>query len=199
MFSGIIEDRGSVGSLEENSAAPRLHIRTGLNTDQIAIGESIAVNGVCLTVVARRPSELSFELLEETRRRSTLGRLRAGDPVNLERSLRVGDRISGHFVFGHVDATVTLLGREPDGTCERLRFSLPESLAWAIVSKGSVALGGVSLTVGEVSSTSFAVYIIPHTAHMTTLGMLRAGDPINVEIDMLARYARSALHGGAAV
>ncbi len=193
MFSGIIEDLGHVVSVDAGGGVPRLRVRTALETAPIAIGESIAVNGVCLTVVASHSSELSFELLDETRRRSTLGRLRTGDRVNLERSLRVGDRISGHFVFGHVDETAPLLSREPDGACERLRFMLPAALAWGIVSKGSVALAGVSLTVGEVGRDAFSVYIIPHTAQATTLGALAVGELINVEIDMLARYARSAL------
>jgi riboflavin synthase len=151
---------------------------------------------VCLTVVEHDGrGRLSFDLASETLRRSTLGLRKAGDRVNLERSLALGDRLHGHFVFGHVDARIKLLARRSEGTCDRLVWSLPVELQHLVVAKGSVSLSGVSLTVGEVEAGSFSVYIIPHTAALTTLHGLAVGDEANFEVDMLARYVNAALTG----
>ena len=193
MFSGIVEDLGTVVGREVHAGVRALRVAAGFDDPAMSLGDSIAVSGVCLTVVARSGREMSFELLEETCRRSTLGALQVGDRVNLERSLQVGARVSGHFVFGHVDCRVPLLARERDGSSERLCFALPADLRWALVPKGSVALSGVSLTVGEVLKDAFTVYLIPHTSNATTLGTLGVGQEVNLEIDMLARYARAAL------
>lgn len=155
-------------------------------------GDSIAVSGVCLTVAARRGGTLGFHVVPETLRRSTLGRLTVGQRVNLERSLRVGDRISGHFVAGHVDGIGVVTERRAVGGDVRLTIRLPESVdPRAVVPKGSLAVDGVSLTVGEVGPTTCTVYLIPETMRRTTLGALRTGDRVNLEVDLLSRYVQS--------
>lgn len=191
MFSGIIEEAAVVRSLDRGSDPLRLVVTSSLDQSDTKVGDSVAIDGVCLTVVEHRGNELHFQLLEETMRRSALGALGAGDRVNLERSLRVGGRLHGHFVFGHVDATSRLVARTPDGSCDRYAFALPTSCRGFVVAKGSIAISGISLTVGEVSESEFSVYIIPHTASVTNLGALRPGDTVNIEIDMLARYVHS--------
>lgn len=193
MFSGIIEESARVSDILTQGALTRLRIKSELDHSDTKIGDSIAIEGVCLTVVHIDSGLLDFELLEETLRRSTLGTLSAGAAVNLERSIRVGDRIHGHFVFGHVDGTARVLARTADGECERYALSMPPGLSGMIVPKGSVSLAGTSLTVGEVDAESFSVYIIPHTAAVTTLPLRQPGDSVNVEVDMLARYIRAAL------
>jgi len=196
MFSGIVEEAATVVSLRQTAAEARLVIKSGLDHSGTKLGDSICTDGVCLTVVEHdRHGTLSFDLASETLRRSTLGLRKAGDRVNLERSLALGDRLHGHFVFGHVDARVKLISRRSEGTCDQLVWSLPPDLRHLVVSKGSVALSGVSLTVGEVDDTSFSVYIIPHTASVTTLHSLAVGDEANFEVDMLARYVNAALEG----
>lgn len=193
MFSGIVEECAEVIELKEAHPASRLVIRSGLDHEETCLGDSIAISGVCLTVVENKNGLLSFELASETLRRTTLGELARGSPVNLERSLRVNSRLHGHFVFGHVDSVISLLARERDGECDKLVWELPAPLRGFIAPKGSISISGVSLTVGEVLEDRFSVYIIPHTAHLTTLGTLKAGASANVEIDMLARYVHSLL------
>ncbi len=201
MFNGVIRASGRVVAAPSDSpAAPALAVEpeTIASNDMLAaaIGDSIAVNGVCLTVarIAQSPGGWEFDIASETLRRTTLGILTAGARVNLEPSLRIGDPIDGHFLQGHVDGTVALLEvdrREP-GTV-RLEFELPRELSWGIAPKGSVALDGISLTVGEVGDGSFSVYIIPHTWSVTSLNGLRIGDRVNLEIDCLARYVQRIL------
>lgn len=193
MFSGIVEEAAEVLMLERGQAGGRLRIESGLDHTGTALGDSIAIEGVCLTVVRKNGGELTFDLAEETLRRSTLGSLEQGNKVNLERSLKLGDRIHGHLVYGHVDATIRLLSREPEGDCERLRFELPAALARHVTSKCSVALSGISLTVGETERDWFSVYIVPHTSQVTTLSGVRVGGAVNFEVDMLSRYVVSAL------
>lgn len=195
MFAGIVEEAATITQIERKSGLTRLSVQTTLDIETTKLGDSICIEGVCLTVVEKKQNSVLFELSDETLRRSTLGGLQIGARVNFERSLKVGSRIDGHFVFGHVDGTAELLSREPDGECERLTWGLPEALIGFVAEKGSVSLGGVSLTVGEVGKDRFSVYIIPHTAQVTTLGDVPIGGRVNFEVDMLARYVHAALRG----
>lgn len=188
MFSGIVEGTASVVSNTPLSGGSRLVVDVPFDTIDCALGDSIALNGVCLTVVEIAKSRLSFDLAEETLRRSIFGSIKPGTRINFERSLKVGDRIHGHFVFGHVDATIELLEKCLEGNSVRLSWSLPRVLRKYFAEKGSVSINGVSLTVGAVSPDRFVVYVIPHTSERTTLGDLVVGDSANLEVDMLARY-----------
>ena len=188
MFAGIIEEAAEIVSFERNSTSCRLVVQSGLDHSHTSVGDSVAISGVCLTVVARDGGKLSFDLAEETLRRTTLGTLGKGSRVNLERSLRVGDRIAGHFVFGHVDATMTLAQRVDELGSTKLTFEFDPAFRAYFATKGSVSINGVSLTVGPVEADRFSVYIIPHTAQVTTLGAMKVGDKANLEVDMLARY-----------
>jgi len=190
MFSGIVEESAAVAHFDK--ATRRLRLRSSLDHSLTKIGDSIAVDGVCLTVVEKCGNELCFDLAEETMRRTTLGILAAGQDVNLERSLKLGDRLHGHF-----DGVVQLLAREKDGVNDRLLFSYPAVLSGLIARKGSISVCGVSLTVGEVYADRFAVYIIPHTNQITKLAQLKINSCVNLEIDMLARYSRSILEARA--
>jgi len=188
MFSGIIEESAVVQQFIQTTEPFRLTVTSELDHSDTGVGDSICIDGVCLTVVELRDGTLSFDLARETVRRSTLGDLKSGDRVNLERSLKLGGRLHGHFVSGHVDGVITLKSRENDGNCDRLVWDFPSELAPYFATKGSVSISGISLTVGEVSELSFSVYIVPHTADVTTLNRLKPGDRANVEVDMLARY-----------
>ena len=163
----------------------------------VRIGDSIAVNGCCLTVTVAQDGLLVFDLLEETLKKTNLGALKSGSGVNLERSLAVGGRLGGHFVQGHVDTTIALLRTEQRGGDLRLDFEMPAEFAGYLAYKGSVAINGVSLTVAEVGDDSFTVWIIPHTASATNLGVLQAGERVNLECDMLAKYTARLLQVGA--
>lgn len=187
MFTGIITDVGSVRSVDRGGVT-RLGIATRFNTAEIDLGASIACNGCCLTVVAREPGAFFVEASGETLARTTLGTWQAGTPVNLERSLRLGDELGGHLVFGHVDGTAEILDISPEGDTHRWRFRAPAGLARYLARKGSVALDGVSLTVNEVEGADFTVVIIPHTRDHTSFRGLSIGQRVNIEIDMLARY-----------
>lgn len=193
MFSGIIESLGTVEALEPRGDDARLVVRHGFGDVELTLGESICTSGVCLTVVDRPSGRFVADLSGETLRRSTLGRLVAGAVVNLERSLRLGDRLSGHFVFGHVDGVGRVEALEPAGDGRWLRVATDPALAPYLVDKGSIAVDGISLTMCDVRDASFAVAVIPHTFEVTTLSRRQVGDPVNIEIDMLARYARRAL------
>jgi len=188
MFSGIVEESAIVQQFAQTTEPFRLTIASKLDHSDTEIGDSICIDGVCLTVVQLGDGNLSFDLARETVRRSTLGNLKVGDRVNLERSLRLGGRLHGHFVSGHVDGVIILESRENDGNCDRLAWTFPAELAPYFAPKGSVSISGISLTVGEVSGLTFSVYIVPHTADVTTLKTLKPGDQANVEVDMLARY-----------
>ena len=187
MFTGIVTDVGRVAAVERHGDT-RFEIATAWDTSDIALGASISCSGACLTVVAVRPGAFAVEASAETLACTTLGGWREGSAVNLERALRVGDELGGHIVSGHVDGIAKTVSRRPEGDSVRFTFEAPESLARFVASKGSVALDGVSLTVNEVDGARFGVNIIPHTLSHTTLGELRAGDAVNMEIDMLARY-----------
>ncbi|MGN6059482.1 MAG: riboflavin synthase [Sphingomicrobium sp.] len=191
MFTGIVTDVGTVRSAEQRGDL-RLQIETGYDLDTVDLGASIACSGVCLTVVDKGEDWFAVDVSAETVSRTAADQWREGAKLNLERSLRLGDELGGHIVTGHVDAVAQVVGVCPEGDSMRVGISVPSPLGPMIASKGSIALDGVSLTVNEVrdadGTTHFAVNIIPHTAHNTTLGDLRAGRQLNVEVDVLARY-----------
>jgi riboflavin synthase len=188
MFTGLIEELGSVLSLAANQRGPRLQIAAPRLAEKIQIGDSVAVNGCCLTVAARQGDQLAFDLLEETIARTNLKTLRRDDRVNLERALAADGRLGGHFVQGHVDCAERILALTETGADWRLEVELPAQFAHYVACKGSIAVNGISLTVAEVSPQSFTVWIIPHTKTETNLGTARAGDRVNLEFDLLAKY-----------
>ena len=189
MFTGIVQDIGRVRSLERRGGDVRLAIELDqLEPDRFAIGDSICVQGCCLTVVELVGQTFSADVSRETLSLTTLGELQAGSPVNLEPALRAGDALGGHLVSGHVDAIAAITALQEDGRSRRLTIQVPEPLARYIARKGSVTVDGVSLTVNEVSGTEFGVNIIPHTQTVSTLGELRVGSQVNLEVDQVARY-----------
>jgi len=190
MFTGIITDLGMVAAIEPagQGSDMRLTVGTGWDTTEIAIGASVACSGCCLTVVARSPGRLEFQASRETLSLTTLGRWAVGTRVNLERALRMGDELGGHLVSGHVDGLGETISAVPEGASTRWRFRPPAGLAKFIAPKGSIAVDGVSLTVNEVDADGFGVNIIPHTQAVTAFGLLKPGDAVNLEIDLLARY-----------
>jgi len=187
MFSGIVSDVGRVRSVESRGDT-RIVVATAYDTATIAIGASICCSGACLTVVATGGGWFAVDVSAETLARTTLGDWQPGTPVNLERSLRVGDEVGGHFVLGHVDGVSELRAAAEEGDSRRLVFSIPDGLDRLIAVKGSIALDGVSLTVNEVTGESFGVNIVPHTRQATTLGEARPGRFVNLEVDTIARY-----------
>jgi riboflavin synthase len=189
MFTGIILAKGRVTSLTERDGDLELGVdAAGLDVARIAIGDSVCVQGVCLTVTRKQDTCFYADVSRETMAKTTLGRLKVGSNVNLEPSLRAGDPLGGHMVSGHVDAVGNLKRIDPDARSWRLEFELPPTLSRFVAAKGSICLNGVSLTVNKVDRLIFDVNIIPHTQAVTTLGELRVGDGVNVEIDVVARY-----------
>jgi len=188
MFTGLIEEVGSVLGIHSTDRTPRLHIAAPRLAGKVQIGDSIAVNGCCLTVTARRTEELSFDLLAETLDRTNLKALRQESRVNLERALAADGRLGGHFVQGHVDCAARILALEENGADLRIDVALPAEFAHYVARKGSIAVNGISLTVAEVSEESFAVWIIPHTRSQTNLDTARANDLVNLEFDLIAKY-----------
>lgn len=193
MFTGIIQGQGTVAQRIERDGDLQLTIDTGelgarLEPVRLAVGESIAVNGVCLTVIARDGSRIVADVSRETLGLTTLRHCRVGDQVNLEPALRAGDPLGGHLVSGHVDGLAEVTAMHADARSLRVEFEVPEALARFVVPKGSVALDGVSLTVNEVSGRRFGVNLIPHTVTVTGFGRLAAGQQLNLEVDQLARY-----------
>jgi riboflavin synthase len=186
MFTGIIEELGSVAEVGDGHLAVRCR---SVTTDS-AVGSSIAVNGVCLTVVERTEDRLRFDLSDETLRRSALRRLAAGSPVNLERPVTLLTRLGGHVVQGHVDGVGEVVAVEREGDGVRMAVAFPRSLAPFVVEKGSVAVDGVSLTAASVDGDRFGVSLVPHTLAVTTLGSATVGDPVNVEVDIIAKYVQ---------
>lgn len=188
MFTGLIEDTGRVMGFERRGAAGMLRVETTLPVPDIAIGDSVSVNGACLTVTVKRDSTLTFDVSPESLSGTTLGSLRSGSMVNLERALRLGDRLGGHIVTGHIDC-IAILARFSDASGNRvLEFTLPAENARYLVTKGSVAINGISLTVNTVSSSGFSVNIIPLTQTETTLASLKIGDQVNIETDIIGKY-----------
>jgi riboflavin synthase len=189
MFTGIVQDIGRVASREMRGVDARLVITTkNLDLSGAAIGDSISVQGVCLTVTALTGDSFTADVSHETLSLTTLGQLEAGAAVNLEPALRAGDRLGGHLVSGHVDGIARVASTGRDGDSLRVTIAVPADLARYIARKGSVTLDGVSLTVNEVDEATFGVNLIPHTQIVTTLGTLRAGMPVNLEVDQMARY-----------
>lgn len=186
MFTGIVEELGRVASLD----GPRLRIEATTVLSDVVLGASIAVNGCCLTVVEWGDDWWLADVSDETFRRTSLGSTRPGDVVNLERPVRLEDRLGGHLVQGHVDAVGEVVVPAPD-----LRVRMPESLLRYVVEKGSITVDGVSLTVVDVLDDGFTVAVIPHTSDVTTLGRRRPGDPVNLEVDVMAKYAERLLSG----
>ena len=189
MFTGIVEELGEVVALERLNGSARLTIR-GSVVAGAAHGDSIAVNGVCLTVTAVRDTAFTADVMEETLKRSDIGALTPGSRVNLERPLRLADRLGGHLVQGHVDGTGRIVSRRPAGEWEVVRISLPNGLARYVTEKGSVAVDGVSLTVSALAESGdwFEVSLIPTTLELTTLGTKQPGDMVNLEVDTVAKY-----------
>ncbi|GAB1641629.1 riboflavin synthase [Krasilnikovia sp. MM14-A1259] len=196
MFTGIVEELGEVVALvgaDGDSAV--LTVRGPLVTGDVRHGDSIAVNGVCLTVTEASDGAFTADVMAETLHRSALAALRVGSPVNLERAATLGSRLGGHLVQGHVDGVARLLSREPGEAWEVLRFSLPSELARYVVEKGSITVDGVSLTVTEVTDDTFSVSLIPTTLKLTVLGQKGVGDPVNLEVDVIAKYVEKMLGG----
>lgn len=196
MFTGLVLGMGRVSGIAKNRSGARLGIDAGSLQLDAAIGDSIAVNGTCLTVVEISGSVLSFDVSAETLRASNLGQLRVKDRVNLEPSLRPDSRMGGHFVTGHVDGVGRVLSRTLSGEVCRIVIGVDERIAGYLVEKGSVAVDGISLTVVDVMKESFSIVIIPHTASMTTIGFKAAGDTLNVEVDILSKYVARFLDRG---
>ena len=189
MFTGIILSMGRVVSLTHQGGDVELAVdAAGLDTARLAIGDSVCVQGVCLTVTRREGAAFYADVSRETLDKTTLGKLSIGSPVNLEPSLRAGDALGGHMVSGHVDSVATLRRAQPEARSRRLQFELPGELARFVAPKGSICIDGVSLTVNNVEDRRFDVNIIPHTLTVTTLGGLQEGDHVNIEIDVIARY-----------
>ena len=194
MFTGLVEETGEVVSLEQApSGGVRLSLRAPTIAPEAQLGDSVAVNGCCLTVAAKQEGLLQFDLLQETLARTSLGGVQPGGCVNLERALAAGGRLGGHFVQGHVDCTAEILALEPRGADVRLEVALPAGGARYLVEKGSIAVDGISLTVAAIGEASFVLWIIPHTLERTNLGRRRAGERVNLEYDLLAKYVERML------
>jgi riboflavin synthase len=187
MFTGIITDLGSVRAIDR-SGEVRFEFTSSYDMSSVDIGASIACNGVCLTVIETGADWFAVQASAETLSMTTLGTWVEGRAVNFERALKVGDELGGHIVSGHVDGIATVVEIKPDGESKRYTFQAPDALKKYVAPKGSVAIDGVSLTINEVEDGRFGINIIPHTQSVTTFGSLKAGDQVNMEIDMLARY-----------
>lgn len=198
MFTGIIAATGTIAGLEPRGGDLRIVVdAAGLDRAGLQLGESIAVSGCCLTVVAHDGARLAFDVSNESLALTTLGGLREGDAVNLERALRLADRLGGHLVSGHVDGVGTIATIEPDGRSQRWTVEAPRALMRYIAPKGSVCVDGASLTVNAVDGDRFEVNLVPHTLAATTFGGKHEGDRVNLEVDMLARYLERMLATGA--
>ena len=193
MFTGLVEEVGECLWLRKTTDGIQLTLIAKKIIAGLRTGDSVAINGCCLTVASHRKEQVVFDLLEETLARTNLGKLRAGSPANLERALPADGRLGGHFVQGHVDCTAKVLAIGEQGDDLKLEISLPHEFSHYVVWKGSISINGVSLTVAELTNDSLAVWIIPHTRRKTNLGKLVAGDTVNLEFDILAKYAERIL------
>lgn len=196
MFTGLIEEVGSVTALERIGSSARLAVSASFTPDDVKLGDSIAVNGICLTVVKLLRGGFVFDVSPETLERTAFRRLAPGSAVNLERALRLSDRLGGHLVTGHVDCIATVREREMAGGNIIFTFSLPPRFVRYLVEKGSVAIDGISLTVNSVGTDSFTVNIIPHTGAKTSLNGRRTGEEVNIETDILGKYVERFLSSG---
>jgi riboflavin synthase len=197
MFTGIIEEMGTVKALRREAGAARLSLSAATVLEGTALGDSISVNGVCLTVVELGKNEFSADVAVETLRVTNLGELKAGARVNLERALQLSARIGGHLVSGHVDAVGRLREKRDEGNGWRIFFDAPETVLRYVIKKGSIAIDGVSLTVADVDRAGFSIAMIPHTARLTTLGFKTTGDSVNLESDIIGKYVERLLPGRA--
>jgi riboflavin synthase len=197
MFTGIIEEMGTVKALRREAGAARLSLSAATVLEGTALGDSISVNGVCLTVVELGKNEFSADVAVETLRVTNLGEFKAGARVNLERALQLSARIGGHLVSGHVDAVGRLREKRDEGNGWRIFFDAPETVLRYVIKKGSIAIDGVSLTVADVDRAGFSIAMIPHTARLTTLGFKTTGDSVNLESDIIGKYVERLLPGRA--
>ena len=188
MFTGLIEEVGEVLWIRATKSGTQLQLAAPLVAEDLKKGDSVSVNGCCLTANAIRENTITFDLLAETLERTNLGALRRESPVNLERAMPANGRLGGHFVQGHIDCTARVLGYARESADSRLEVELPEAFAHYAAFKGSIALNGISLTIAELHPASFVVWIIPHTRKQTNLESLQAGDRLNVEFDLVAKY-----------
>jgi riboflavin synthase len=199
MFTGIIQSVGRIVRQEPRGGDVRLHVDAAdLDLADVQLGDSIAVSGVCLTVVSLEAHGFGADVSNETLSLTTLGKHKAGDPVNLEKALRLADRLGGHLVSGHVDGVGKVVSVTPDGRSLRWTFEVPPALARYIASKGSICIDGTSLTVNEVAGNRFGVNLIPHTVEHTAFQARRAGDAVNIEVDVVARYIERLMGAGEA-
>jgi riboflavin synthase len=188
MFTGIIEGLGTVAAVSRGGAGVRMALRSEYALDDLGLGDSVAVNGACLTVVSFKDRTFYVDVSPETLSKTTMGQIRVGDRVNLERALRLGDRLDGHMVSGHIDGMGKVAARRSTGNVVIFVFEASSALCRYIVEKGSVAVDGISLTVNGCTGQTFEVSVIPHTAEVTTLGLKRVGDPVNIETDIIGKY-----------
>jgi len=193
MFTGVVREVGEVVSVEGDGRGVRLAVRAPLTAADTALGDSVAISGVCLTVVEAPDGVVTFDAVPETLGRTTLGRLDSGARVNVEPALRAGEPLGGHYVQGHVDGVGTVRSVEPEGDGTRVWFDAPSDILRYAVEKGSIAVEGTSLTVAALDDAGFAVALVPHTLRATTLGGLAAGDAVNLEVDVLAKYVERLL------
>lgn len=193
MFTGITEEMGVIKALEKTLTGTRVTFLASKVMSELPVGASISVNGVCLTVVARTEREFSVEISPETLSVSTLGTLTVGTPVNLERAMRVNERLGGHLVAGHVDGVGAVRGRQQDGNAVVLTIEAPKEVLRYCIHKGSITVEGISMTLNEVTDRTFSLAVIPHTAKETTLGMKQPGDLVNLESDLIGKYVEKLL------
>jgi riboflavin synthase len=196
MFTGLIQDVGKIQSTEPRQGGMRVGISTQLDLGSVRIGDSISVDGVCLTVVSLAGKTFTVEVSPETLQKTTLTEARQGQRVNLETALRMSDLLGGHLVAGHVDGTGEILEVTPEGNAWRYRFRVPPEISRYLVGKGSIAVDGISLTVAECRDEEFTISVIPHTAKATTLGEKKVGDRVNLENDMIAKYVEKFVRQG---
>jgi len=195
MFTGIVEEMGNVKALRRDAGAARLTISASTVLGGTAFGDSINVNGVCLTVVEKTNTEFSADVAQETLKVTNLGDLRVGQKVNLERALQLSARIGGHLVTGHVDAVGRIREKRQESNSWRIFIEAPEAALRYVIKKGSIAVDGISLTVAEVEKSFFSIAMIPHTAKLTTLGIKAGGDSVNLETDIIGKYIERLLSG----
>jgi riboflavin synthase len=193
MFTGIVEEMGAVSAIEKSLAGTRMTLLASTVMSDLKVGDSVSVSGTCLTVVSRGEREFSVEVSPETLAVTTLGQLTTGAPVNLERAMRLNERLGGHMVAGHVDGIGTILVRQPDSNAIILECEAPKEILRYCVPKGSITVDGISLTINQVTDGSLAVAIIPHTAKITTLGLKQVGDRVNLESDLIGKYVERLL------
>jgi riboflavin synthase len=198
MFTGIIEGLGTISGIRPAGKGKRLSVEADFTLDQTKIGDSIAVNGACLTVINIRAKQFEVDLSPETLATSTFDQARRGDRVNLERALRLSDRIDGHLVSGHIDGIGLIKTKEKQGNAIAVTVTVPEALTRYMINKGSVAIDGVSLTINAIDTNGFKVSIIPHTAGITTVGLKQKGDAVNIETDMIGKFVEQFTRGKAA-